>query len=323
MKNQNQIRFHGIGTASALALTLSVAWTGPAEAAWLSGAVDTARSKTTAVTKRVTEAPKQVVSRTQGTIDDVWKQLADMSQKLEMIYAEAWAHQPMMDRLRSGPLMQGVDAAIEFLDQRQDEFQQFENQGAEIFRQDLVALFSDLQGIMQAFPAISSDNAAQRLNKVSELIQHMPVLFLFAMNQAVGPQLPILKETVADIGLKLAEMPKLPRQRDLLADPLAYEPQLCDLVTNKRLATHIATVQARLKLASWMLKSIKDLTPSDLTLSGTVVAGGGVTVSKHPARIPFEVVGGVVVDGVSLRIDTIMTMAKTVCQVTGKYDPNN
>ncbi|UCE88834.1 MAG: hypothetical protein JSW10_11000 [Pseudomonadota bacterium] len=322
MNTQNHTRFHRIGTVSALVLVLSAAGTFPASAGWFDGAADKVRSKTSSTAQRVVAAPKKAATSAQGRIEDIKDKVTDMSRKLNEMYGEVRAFQPMMDRMRNGPLMEGVGATIDFLEERQHDYQQFAGPYAETFRQDIQGLFGDLQGVMRDFPAFANDDAGQRLSKVIALVDRMPVQFLYLLEQAIGPQLPTLRENVDNIRAKLAELPDLPRPRDLLANPLPYEAELCELVTNKRTATHVATVQALLKTLSWGLKSIKDLTPTDLEITVNAVAGAGTSIATHPARVPFHVLQAFIVDGIDLAITNYVSIATSMCQVRGQYDPN-
>ncbi|MDX1734400.1 MAG: hypothetical protein R3228_08530 [Halioglobus sp.] len=315
MNTQNRKRYNFIATVSTLALALITSGTTTATAGWFSEATGKARSTASTAVQRVSSAPRNIATTAQERANDAAGRVGDIYAKLDEMYEEVRAQKPVMERFRNGPVMQGVEATLGFIEEKQHDYQQFADRYAESFRQDLQGMFGDMQGIIQDFPAFGNDDAGQRLNIAIDLIDRMPAQFLYLLHEGVGPQLGTMQDTLFSIRSKLAELPDLPTQRDLIADPFAYEVQVCPLVTDTRTATHVATVQALLKTLSHILKSIKELMPSDLTITVNAVAGAGTTVATHPARVPWHIAGNVIVDGIDLVITNIVTIATSMCTI--------
>lgn len=264
---------------------------------------------------------QRVKAKVAATPGNITAKVADISRKLNEIYAQV-GNSPIKDQVANGPVMNTVRASFDFVQQQQAEYQRFEP-NAEAFRNELRRLFNDVVGITQDYPAFNlAGGAIDRVSDSLQLIDRAPAQFLFLMDKALRPQLPAMQKAVYQIHQKLAALPPLPTPDALMDDAYALQGTLCQFVTDPRTATHVATVQAILKTFIWMINSVKGLLPNDLTLQGTVVAGGGVTVSTHPAKIPFHVIGGVILEGIDLKISNTITIAKSVCQVSGHYNPS-
>lgn len=65
---------------------------------------------------------------------------------------------------------------------------------------------------------------------------------------------------------------------------------LIKTLANKKVAVHVATIQAILKTGVWSVGIVLDNLPKDLAINATVVGGGGTTVAAHLARAPFNMI---------------------------------
>jgi hypothetical protein len=315
MNAQKHNSFNYLTTVSTLILMLAISGTTTATAGWFSEATGKARSTANTAVQRVSTTPRNISATAKERADDAAGRVGDIYAKLDEMYEEVRAQKPVMERFRNGPVIQGIEATLGFIEEKQHDYQQFADRYAASFRQDLQEMFGDMQGIIQDFPAFGNDDAGQRLYVAMDLIDRLPTQFLYLLHEGVGTQLGTMQDTLLSIHSKLAELPDLPTQRDLIADPFAYKLQVCPLVTDERTATHVATVQALLKTLSHILKSIKELMPSDLTITVNAVAGAGTTVATHPARVPWHVAGNVIVDGIDLTITNIVTIAASMCTI--------
>ena len=261
---------------------------------------------------------KGAVDLGQGMIEQVQQDLAtlkssvvDIAEKFEELDRMMREKQPMMDAL--APVMEGVEGALDFVQDMHADYQRFEPR-AEAFRHDLQGFFSDVLGLAGDFPGFDGGgDAIDRLQDALGLIGRLPTQFLFLLDTAVGAQLTKLQKAVEDVYLYASMLPPLPSAMEVgaaVSDPATYAPQLCTLVTDRYVPLAVVMLQNTLNYISFALKSVAGLLPKDLVLEGTVGAGGGITLSAHPAGIPFHVVGTVIIDGINLSISSKMTLAK-------------
>ena len=288
-------------TAVCLAIVAFSGLPGASYAGWFSNAATTVSTKAHTTAAKVAAVP--------GNAQD---KLADVSAKINEIYAQIEENRPLTETLRNGRMMTTLKETLGFIQDMQEDYQQFAAQDVYTFRSDMQALMSNFSTIGQTF---GQDGAIlDRLDKTVTLIDRMPTSFLYLMNKAVGSQLVNLRERTTQIGEQLSGLPELPSLRELYRDPLAYTDSVCPLVNDKRTAVYVAAVQAQVKNISFVLKSIKDYLPGDLVVTADVVAGGGLTMSKNPSQLPFQVMS-TIVDSIDMKITSYTTMAAAICSV--------
>ena len=300
-----KLKDKNIFSQSAVCLTLMAALALPlqAEAGWLSEAKSKVTSKTQTVTKRAAAVPGKVKDR-----------IEDVQDKVNEMYSYLEENRPLADNLRNSKMVDTLKETLEFLQDQRADYQNFVDQGVYDFRLDMQDLVTNITGIGEQFGR--SGAAMERLGKMGEFIDKIPASFLYIMHKGVGPQLSELQEQIAVLSQQVSMLPQLPNQRQLLSNPTSYRPTLCPLVTDEDTALYVAVIQAQLETISFLLKSIKDLLPSDLVVTADVVAGGGLTMSKNPAPLPFQVMA-IVVDAINLKISNATTLATAMCPATG------
>jgi len=264
-----------------------------------------------------TNATKKV-KKAQGKVTD---KIDDVVDKLNDIYAQIEENRPLMNQIKEGQLMNAIGDTLQFLQENQNDFQQFVAQEGEYFRDDVRNLLSDFIAISQDFPvARQKGKVVEQMQNAITLIDKLPPVFLYPMYKAIGPKLEQMQLMISSLRTKLAALPVLPPLMDLYMDPMAHAQTMCDFVTDKKVAVHVATIQAILKTGIWSVGVVLDNLPKDLTVNAMVVGGGGTTVAAHPARAPFNVIK-MILEGTDLGITQYTAIGKSVCVASGLHTP--
>lgn len=254
------------------------------------------------VTTRVAAAP---VKAREG--------IGDITGKVNEIYSQISENRPLLEQMKNGRLMDSLQETLVFINEMQTDYQAFADSGVYATRHDIKEVLYGFGDLTQSFPGAEPDGKIiDKLDKAANLVDKMPTQFLYIMDKAIGPQLPELQEKIQDIHDSLAMLPYLPSKRELYSDPMAHVDSLCELKENRAVAASIAVLQARLRAAAFTIKNVKAYLPDDLSFVASVVAGGGATVSKHPAQYPLQIVL-TIVEGMELKISNFTSIADSVC----------
>lgn len=257
---------------------------------------------------------KQVASKVKATAGNIQTKVTDISKKLNEVHHQIAESRPLMNKVKNGNMLGTLKEIVEFMGDKQQEFQAFQNGGVYGFRRDFKGMLNGFSNLVAETPAIRNPNRFQkRLNKASNLVEKVPTAFLFIMSEAVGDQLMEIRDNVDRLGVELAKLPRLPNNRELLQNIQAYESELCKFVDNREVAVSVAMVKNGLKTTIWTLNTINSYLPNDLTVSVTAVAGGGFTAAIHPAKVPFKV-PLTVVEAIQLSLDNNIALAEAVCK---------
>ena len=278
-------------------------------------------SGVTKVRAKVQSVKTNVVHKVEKAPGKVKDKIEDVADKLNEIYAQIQDNQPLLNQIKDGPLIGAIGDTLQFLQENQAEYQQFVSQEGEYFRDDIRNLLSDFIDISQEFPvARQKSKVVEQMQKALTLIDKLPPVFLYPMYKAIGPKLEEMQLMISSLRTKLAALPELPPLKDLYMDPMAHAESMCNFVTDKKVAVHVATIQAILKTGVWSVGVVLDNLPKDLTVNATVVGGGGTTVSAHPARAPFNMIK-MILEGTDLGITQYTAIGKSVCVASGLHTP--
>jgi hypothetical protein len=286
-----------IGLAAALVLPAQ------SQAGWFSNAKTKVSHRTETVTHRVAAAPAKAKDR-----------LEDVQNKLNEIYSHIEENRPLADKLRDSKMVDTVKETLTFIQDQRADYQQFADQGVYGFRLDMKDLLTDFtsMGHMLGRRAPVLD----RLEKATALIDKMPTSFLYVMNKAIGTQLQNLQEQTGAISDKFGVLEQLPPLQELYRNPTSYTASVCPLVNDAETKATVAVLKARLANIGFVLETIQGYLPDDLMVDVDVLAGGGTTIGKFPAQIPFKVMS-TVVKGISLRLDHYTSIAGALDCKTG------
>lgn len=260
---------------------------------------------------KVTGTVKAAPGNAQAGIADIGHGMNAVAGKLDEVVAPIREHEGIMDRFRDSPVIDGVNAAFDFLEETREDYLRFA-QDPEPFRESVKQLFSDFLAMGQ-LPGVSPGGSVlNQLQNAIDLVDRLPTPFLYVFKQAVGPRLPELQNTVTVLIENLAVVANLPETLEIMVNPEGQAPYMCPLVTDRSLAPRIAILQTQLKKLVFIVGAIKDLMPQDLTVTVNVAAGAGTTLATHPARVPWHVVGTFLLGTIELEINSKVEIAKSM-----------
>lgn len=256
---------------------------------------------------------RKVVTRVAATPGKAKEGIEDIAAKVNEIYSQISENRPLLEQMKNSGMIENLKETFVFINEMQADYQVFADQGVYTARLDIKDVLYGFGDITQAFPGAESDGKIMdKVEQAANLVDKMPAQFLYVMDKAVGPQLSELQDKIDNIRDSLAMLPNLPSKRELYRDPMAHVDSLCELENNRAVAVSIAVLQARLKEVAFVIKNIKAYLPDDLTVMASVVAGGGGTVTKHPAQYPLQILL-TIVEGIDLKISNFTSIAKSVC----------
>ena len=256
---------------------------------------------------------RKVVTRVAATPGKAKEGIEDIAAKVNEIYSQISENRPLLKQMKNSGMIENLKETFVFINEMQADYQVFADQGVYTARLDIKDVLYGFGDITQAFPGAESDGKIMdKVEQAANLVDKMPAQFLYVMDKAVGPQLSELQDKIDNIRDSLAMLPNLPSKRELYRDPMAHVDSLCELENNRAVAVSIAVLQARLKAVAFVIKNIKAYLPDDLTVMASVVAGGGGTVTKHPAQYPLQILL-TIVEGIDLKISNFTSIAKSVC----------
>lgn len=292
---QHNIRIPFRNTALGIIIAASVVATLPAHAGWFSN---------------VGSKVQNTAAKVAATPGNVEAKVKDISAKLNEIFAEIQENHPLRENLRNGHMMTTLKETLTYISDMQADYEQFANSGVNFIRADMKGMLTNFGQISQTFGRNAA--IAERLDKVGAVMDKIPTVFLYAMQQAVGAQLEDMQERIAQLQQQLAHLPMLPPINQVRAAPMSHTAEICPLVNDKPTKVTVAVIKTTLKSISFILTSIKSYLPDDLVVTANVVAGGGLTMSKNPAQLPFQI-ALTVVDSLSLILEDYETIATAAC----------
>jgi hypothetical protein len=283
-------------TGICLITSIAIAAPGIGHAGWFS----TPRP----VVKKVTQTVRTGASNVQG-------KLGEIAGKLNEMYAQMKDKRPLVNALKNGKMMQQLTEVVQYLNESQQDYQAFAENGVYILRQDikdLVGTVSSISGMLNLDGKLND-----QLQKSTALVDKMPVTFLFALARSgIDKRLQDILERLTRLSEDLVLVATLPLERNVYLYPEQYKDSLCPLVNDPQTKVQLAVLNARIDTNIWAIDTVSDLIPEDLTVSATVVGGGGATVSKFPPQYIFKAMK-TILSAIKLRTDNYKSIAESMC----------
>ena len=259
--------------------------------------------------------PQAVVNKTarvaKSGVASIQNKVGDIANKLDDIYSRLEDNRPLLDVLENGQMVQQLTEVVEFINESQDEFRLFAEDGVHTLRADVKELASTVTDITNML-SLDSDFGDQ-LQKSAGVVDRIPVVFLFALAKSgVDQQLQDFVARLRQLGEDLLLIATLPPESVVFLHPEAHQDSLCPLVSNTSTMTQLAVLKARITYNAWTVNTISGLLPEDLTVNVTVVGGGGATVAKFPLQYIFKSITAVL-ELIQTRLDTYESIADSMC----------
>lgn len=251
---------------------------------------------------------KKITKVAKGKAGDVQAKVGEIAGKLDEIYSQMEDNRPLLNALKNGQMVSQLTEVVEFLNESQQEYQLFAENGVITLRNDiddLVGTVSDVSDMMNLDGKLSD-----QLNKAAGLVDKMPTTFLFALAKSgVDKKLQDIVARLSQLRDDLVLVVTLPVEKEVFLYPELHKDSLCNLVTDS--ATQLAVLNARIDYNIWSIAKVSELMPEDLTVNVTVVGGGGATVSKFPPQYIFKAIT-TILEVIKMRLDTYSSIAGTL-----------
>lgn len=279
-------------TAICLITAAAIALPNAGHAGWFS-------DKKAEVTRTVKAAP--------GNARD---KMSDIADKLNEMHTQMKDSRPLTNALKNGNMIKQLAKVVEFLNESQQDFQDFADNGADVLKQDINNLVDTISAITDAVGMDSK--MTDQLHKAAGMVDKMPTTFLFAMAKGgIDTKLQEIADRLDQLSNDLVLIATLPQEKDAFLYPESYMGELCPLVNEKKL--QVAILNARLDTNIWMIDNLSSLMPEDLTVSVTVVGGGGATLTKFPPQYLFKAMK-IIIETIQLRVKNYTSIAGSMCE---------
>ena len=283
-------------TGICLITSIAIAAPGIGHAGWF--------SKPGPVVKKVTQTVRTGASSVQGN-------LGEIAGKVNEIYTRMDDNRPLVNALKNGKMMQQLTEVVLYLNESQQDYQAFAENGVYGLRQDikdLVGTVASISGMLNLDGKLSD-----QLEKSAVLVDKMPVTFLFALARSgIDKRLQDILEKLTRLSEDLVLVATLPLERNVYLYPEQHKDSLCPLVNDPQTKVQLAVLNARIDTNIWALDTVSDLIPEDLTVNATVVGGGGATVSKFPPQYIFKAIK-TILGAIKLRTNNYKSIAESMC----------
>lgn len=256
------------------------------------------------VVKKVTQAVRTGASNVQDNFGEI-------SDKLNEMYAQMEDNRPLVDALKNGQMMQQLTEVVQYLNESQQDYQAFAENGVYLLRQDIKDLVDTVSSISDMLNLDGKLN--DQLHKSTALVDKMPVIFLFALAKSgIDKRLQDILARLTLLSDDLVLVATLPLEKNVYLYPEQYKDSLCPLVNDKQTKLQLAVLNARIDTNVWAIDTVSGLIPEDLDVNATVVGGGGTTVSKFPPQYIFKAMK-TILSAIKLRMGNYKSIAESMC----------
>ena len=306
-------------TSICLVTAAVIAAPGIGHAGWFSNKVSTASKKVTQVVKSTNSQVQNKAENLPGPWGDaadfaengiagIKDRVEDMAAKLEDMYSQIEDNRPLLNALKDGHMVQQLTEVVSYINESQQDYQDFAQHGVYTLRGDITDLVNRVTEISDKMNL--DGKLSDQLQKAADMVDSIPATFLYPLvisgiDQSVRDMVARLGQLRDDLELIVT----LPLERDVFLYPEQHRDALCSLVTDS--ATQLAVLNARIDYDAWTIAKIGGLMPEDLTISATVVGGGGATVSKFPVQYIVKAVEAIL-EVIQLRLDSYSSIADTL-----------
>jgi len=264
------------------------------------------------VTQTVKAAPKKVTQTVKAAPGNIQDKVEDISSRINEISDQLRESRPLMDMMKNGHLMGQLTEVVQFLNESQQDYYDFAGDGEFVMRDDIDRLLRSVGNLINALGM--EGKMGDQLQKASGLVDKIPTTFLYPLFKAgIGAKITEIRDRFEVLVDDVTLIATLPQEEDVYLYPESYKAELCPLVKDDQTKLQLAVLEAKLEAATWQNKTITGYMPEDLTVSLTVVGGGGATVAKFPGQYIFKIID-TVIGSIQLRLKNYKSIADTMCQ---------
>ena len=242
----------------------------------------------------------------------------------------------LIEQVRELKLVEQLQDMVALLNQMQADYQYFsggERCGAECttFRIELKGVFNEFLALVQEVPVLNTGSGlAEKIQRVSNLVDYIPPRALYLMWQTMADQIPQLRAAAGEIRQALAALPPMQDVAGNTVEAVASGARsagsaVCAWSDSAVDKPFVELIQARLEMFAWQLKSAEGLIP-DIEVKAEAGAEAGAAVANvtgaagmgikptDSLKIALKVMA-LVPERINWSIKINMLRARTVCKV--------
>jgi hypothetical protein len=259
----------------------------------------------TKIAKKVTTTIKAAPNKAVSKINDISSQIKDIADKMH-------ESQPLANALKNSKMIDQLVDVMGFINESQKDYELYIDNYDYQMRADIDNLVGSVTDITTLLGMDSK--ATDQLHKATNLVKKLPAAFLYPLYKAgIHNKIETIGDGFQQLVDNLGVIADLPLPQKVYLNPENYRAKLCPLVNDRQTKVMLAVLDARIQNNKFALKTVMDLMPEDLTVSVTVVGGGGLTVSKFPPQYIFQAIN-FVLESIELRLNNFKSIAGAICE---------
>jgi len=257
------------------------------------------------------------IDRVKTRVEQTHAQVRAIRGRVNAIYNDVQEKRDMLGAEGKEQLIEAIRTTVEYMQHARADYADFvgaDNCGA---GSECGAFREQIQGMIKGFIALPTElpfvesvpPVVSRLEKVADLVNHMPPPVLYVTEKSVGAPLESIREQVETVRAIAAAMPPIPTIREINEMGEKANQQYCETIIGN---PHIELMQVALDNLSSGMSDAAGLLPE--TLDVTIAAFG--TNIKFPPKAVLQTLS-LVVKTIERRLKLRLAFVKSRCAITG------
>lgn len=257
------------------------------------------------------------IDKIKTRVEQTHKNVRAIRGRVNAVYGDLQEKRQMLGAESKEQLVEAIRTTLEYMQHARADYAGFvgpDNCGTAsdcgAFRGQIQDMIKDFIALPAELPFVENvPPVVNRLQKISNLVNHMPPPVLFVTEKAAGAPLENIKEQIETVRAIAAAMPPIPTIREINEMNKQTAKQVCTTVIDN---PHIDLMQVALNNLSSNMSDVAGLLPE--TLDVTVAAFG--TNIKFPPKLVLQVFS-LVVKSVERKLKLRLAFVKSSCAVMG------
>lgn len=257
------------------------------------------------------------IDRIKTRVEQTNAQVRAIRGRVNAIYNDIQEKRDMLGADGKEQLIEAIRTTVEYMQHARADYADFVgadgcNSGSECgaFREQIQNMIKNFTALPTDLPFVESvPPVVSRLQKISNLVDHMPPPVLYVTAKSVGAPLENIATQMETVRTIANAMPHVPTIREINEMGDATAKQVCSRVIDN---PHIALMQVALDNLSSALSDVAGLLPE--TLDVTVAAFG--TNIKFPPKLVLQVFS-MIVKSIERKLKLRLAFVKSSCAILG------
>lgn len=257
------------------------------------------------------------IDRIKTRVEQTHAQVRAIRGRVNAIYNDIQEKRDMLGADGKEQLIEAIRTTVEYMQHARADYADFvgaDNCGSAsecgAFREQIKEMIKGFVALPTELPFVESvPPVVQRLQKVADLVDHMPPPVLYVTKKSVGAPLESIKEQVETVRAIANAMPTIPTIREINEMSKTGTQQYCTTVIDN---PHIELMQVALDNLSSNMSDAAGLLPE--TLDVTIAAFG--TNIKFPPKAVLQTLS-LVVKKIERRLKLRLAFVKSQCAIMG------